>query len=333
VTARGVLEDGAVVVPDPAEANRLHAKGWVGTPLPGNALRVPLVEAVYAVEQGRLEVSGPDGPLSLEDLLAGGAPGEALEVQVLAYRDLRERGLVVRPDGAGGHLVWARGRGPRDAPWFRQVAMAERDPVRIERLLAWLPEEPVLSVVDEEGAVTHYRLTAEAPLGEALPPPLPSAKGVVLQDRVLVPDAEAARVYHEAAHMGTPYGKRLVLSFTEAEWLRTQGVLDVPADLPQRARARQHHFRRTWPVYAALRAAGVVPRSGFRFGTHLRGYRGDPGAGHAEWLFHCVAADDVLHWSELSRAVRLAHGVRKRFCLAVPDGGAVRYLHLAWFRP
>lgn len=330
--AHGHLQGDGVVVEDAAEANRLHQKGWLGTPRPGNTLHLHLVEAAYAVEQGRLEVRSDGAVLGLEDLLAQGAGEAGLEVQVLAYRDLRERGLVVRPDPAGGHLVWRRGQGPKAAPWFRQLPVAERDPARVRSLMDQAGEEPVLSIVDEEGSVTHYHLAPEHPLGQAAVPDLPRAEGVVLADRVLVTDAQAADAYHRQAHMGTPYGPRLVLSFTEAEWLRRRGDLRLPDDLPRRAAARQHHFDRTWPVYEALRAAGVVPRSGFRFGTHLRAYRGAPDAGHAQWLFQAVHPDDTLHWSELSRGVRLAHGVRKRFCLAVASD-PVRFLHLEWFRP
>jgi tRNA-intron endonuclease, archaea type len=118
----------------------------------------------------------------------------------------------------------------------------------------------------------------------------------------------------------------LVLSFTEAEALRRRGVLDIPS-LESRA-AVQPHFKRTLAVFEALRRRGVVAKSGFKFGTHLRGYEGAPDEGHAKWLVQCVG-EEPLHWSDLARAIRVAHGVRKAFLLANGDS----FLRLSWFKP
>jgi tRNA-intron endonuclease len=84
-------------------------------------------------------------------------------------------------------------------------------------------------------------------------------------------------------------------------------------------------------TYTALREAGVAVKSGFRFGTHLRGYAGDPDEGHALWLVQCLAPGETLHWSALSRAIRLAHGVRKRFLVAA--GVPQAFIALSWFKP
>jgi len=84
-----------------------------------------------------------------------------------------------------------------------------------------------------------------------------------------------------------------------------------------------------------LREAGIVVRSGLRFGTHLRGYTGDPDAGHAPWLVHCTAAGEASAWTTLARGVRLAHGVKKEFLVAVlQDASAgMAFVRVAWFRP
>jgi tRNA-intron endonuclease, archaea type len=327
--AVGRLEGDAVLVSDPAQASRLYAKGTVGTNLSGNALRLDRVEAAYAVETGRLEVEGHD----LASLLRHGAA----EVQYLTYRDLRERGLVVRPAGPDSYHVWARGEAPpRAEPWFTAYPHSERSPARVGALVD--QGESILSIVDEDGGVTHYQLTPAHPTGDVAPGALAPATGHLLDDRVLVTDPDAATALR-TEHLGTPHGDGLILSLTEAESLRRRDVLhlegppDWDGDLARHAAARQHHFVRTLPVYQALRSAGVVPKSGFRFGTHLRGYASDPDTVHAQWLLHCALPSDVLHWSELSRGVRLAHGVRKAFLLAVSTEGGVRFLRMAWFRP
>jgi tRNA-intron endonuclease, archaea type len=329
--AEGSLKNGWVTVSDEAAANRLHGKAALGVMQSGGALRLSAVEAAWGIDAGRLSVVADGGPVAAEALLAGEADGAPLEVAFLAYRDLRERGLVVRPAGPGLYHVWDRGQGPPREIWFGMRPVAERDAVRVHELAAWASEGSILSVVDEDGAVTHYRASLHAPIGShASPDDLPPSKGIVLQDRVLV-TGKAAAAYHRAG-LGTPVGERMVLSFTEAAHLAKQGVLQLPPDFQARAAARQHHFTRTFPVCEDLRARGVLPRSGFRFGTHLRAYDADPDSSHAPWLIQCAFPQDVLHWSEISRAVRLAHGVRKSFLLAVSDG-SVRYVGLEWFRP
>lgn len=296
-----------MIVEDVALANRIHSKGWFGVPQSGNTLELTNTEAAYLVQAGRLPFDG-DWTDLLDD-----------EVAYLAYADLRDRGLVVRHDG-DHFLVWQRGEGPKQEPWFRFHARSERQPVCLSDL-----EPGVVGVVDEDGAVTHYKVEEARPEGTVMAVDLDRVQGTVLQDRVIVPGGPFA-----AEFIGMPHGEGTILSFTEAEAMRQRGVLDIP-EIEAHATTRQHHFDRTLPVYLDLRKHGAVARSGFRFGTHLRAYRRDPDACHAEWLVQCVRPDEPQHWSALSRAVRLAHGVRKTFLLA--GGDPVSYRALSWFRP
>lgn len=327
--ADGALRDGVVVVADAVQANRLHSKGAVGR-LSGQRLELDLAEAAWLVAQGKLQVRDGVRGADLPDLLRGEA-GHRVEVDYLAYRDLRERGLAAQPRGHGTFAVWTRGQSAPKKPSMTVAACAERDPVLVGQLQEWAEAEAVVAVVDEDGDLTHYRVTSATPEGSVRERAMAKASGLVLEDRVLVTDARAAAEWREKEFVGTPHGDGLLLSFTEAEALRQRGLLDVAKTLARTARERQAHFSRTLPVYQTLRSAGVVARSGFKFGTHLRGYRGDPDSGHAQWLFQCCDAGDELHWSELSRAIRLAHGVRKSFCVAVV-GEPVRFVHLAWHR-
>src|SRR5688500_8920986 len=246
---------------------------------------------------------------------------------------MRERGLVVRHGLADGEFsVWQRGEGPPKQPWFTLEVRAERDAVPVRDLAEWAKVETVIGIVDEDGGLTYYRASMAEPEGEVPEGTLPPATGVLLEDRVLVADGVAARLYSEREAMGTRIGERLVLSLTEAESLRRRGILSVSSELAKHAHTNQPHFERALPVYMDLRKRGVVAKSGLKFGTHLRAYRSDPDRDHAEWLIQCAAPDARLNWSELARAVRVAHGVRKSFLVAEANEG-VLYVELAWFRP
>lgn len=326
--ATGLVDGQAVVVLDPAQAQRLAHKAQAGE-LRDGALRLSLVEAAHCVTSGWLAVPGrgDDGPAALgaADLVAlADDPRRAL-TDYLVYRDLRSRGLVARHAPGRSHFdVWPRGMstGPL---LFQNVCCSVRDPATTADLLDGAQAPGIVcSVVDEDSVVTHYRLGFEEPKGDVPPAPLPPAPGHRVADRVLVTDAAAVAAYAKE-HLGTPAGTGLFLSPLEAEALRRRGMLHIdPA--PGGPALEQVQ------AYEALRAAGVVAKSGFRFGAHLRGYVGAPDDEHAHWLLHCARPGELLPWSALSRGVRLAHGVRKRFLVAIPDGAAVRFVRIDWLR-
>lgn len=329
ILATGRLDGDQVLVEDAGQATRLHARGSAGTVQAGGKLALTLVEAAWSLAEGRLAVLDGKAPLAFADLLLkGSAGGHRNEADYLAYRDLRERGLVVRPTAPGQFAVWPRGTDAGE-PAFRARACSDADGLALADLVAAAQAKDILCVVDADGSVTHYQATLAQPAGDVPQGDLPRSKGAVLADRVLVPDAPAADAYHRREFLGTPHPMGLVLSFVEAEALRRRGVLSVPTGLAE----RNAEAARVLPVHVALRAAGAVPKSGFRFGTHLRAYRGAPADGHAEWLVHCALDGETLPWSALSRGVRLAHGVRKAFLVAVPQPEGPLFAQLAWHRP
>ncbi|MHB8634027.1 MAG: hypothetical protein ACYDBQ_08695 [Thermoplasmatota archaeon] len=296
----------ATEVADAAVARRLMERG-LGSMSDGT-LRLEPVEAAWAIASGRLE-----GETLPEYLRAH--PG--LEVSYLAYSDLRERGLQVR---AGNPLVVMERRLP--TPAYEVECHAEREPLAWTALADAARRRRVVAVVDDDGEVTHYRLSLEEPSGSVVEAKLPVAVGHPLGDRVLV-EGPPARRYHELECVGTLHDGRLLLSNLEAEALRRRGVLQI-APLPD--------LGATLDVHAALRRRGVATRSGLRFGTHLRGYRMPPGEAHADWLIQCCRPDESIPWSSLSRGVRLAHGVRKVF-LAAACAPEALFVRLDWFRP
>lgn len=319
------------VVGDEAEANRLFNRHGVGTPLRGNGLRLAPVEAAWLLATGRIDCPDID--------LAGVLQGHD-EAEYLCYRDLRERGLRIK--AVDSRRLEVEGRSGDDA--FTVHVVSDRDAASVEAIAA--AAGGVLGAIDEDGAPTYYSVGQIAPAGSITLSSLPAATGRLLGDRVLVTaepsDARGAGEVGEAGDRAAAYRREAIgmaheegvlLSLMEAAWLVRRGVLHLDGDAEAEGAARQHHFRRTFPAYLALRSAGVAPRSGFRFGTHLRAYDAHPDDSHARWLIHCIASDDRPHWSEVSRGVRLAHGVRKEFLVATPDAEGVRFWALAWYRP
>src|SRR5437867_7915537 len=134
----GELLDDRVIVDDPAEASGVYNRGFFGTPRSVGGLELSLLEAVYLVEGGRLEVRRRGRAMSARELFrAASASMTAFEIRYLVYRDLRARGYVVEARGGPVDFqVYPRGGAPKKTPskyWVR--ALSERAVFDLAELL------------------------------------------------------------------------------------------------------------------------------------------------------------------------------------------------------
>ncbi|OGS59992.1 MAG: hypothetical protein A3K59_05150 [Euryarchaeota archaeon RBG_19FT_COMBO_69_17] len=348
----GDLDADRVVVRDPAEASGIHNKGWFGSPLPGGTLELSLLEAVYLVEAGRLEVRRDGRAVPLRELFRrGSASAAAFEIRYLVYRDLRSRGYVVEERGGPADFqVYPRGGAPRKTPsryWV--AALSERASFDLDGILARAREAAgvrkslLLALVDEESDVTYYAVRESEPRGHLAPASV-GRRAVVhfLGDRGMVVEEDDARALHAAGFFGKIVGRRLQLSLLETAYLLKAGLVDVrnadtdrPIGLPRllrEARRVQPDFELRLRAYEDLTARGVIAKTGFKYGAHFRAYEGDPDVQHAKYLVHALPRGERAMWPEISRAVRLAHGVKKQILFG-EVGEGVRYMKLERVRP
>ncbi len=348
----GDLRGDAVIVDDPAEASTLYNRGYFGVPQSGGGLELSLLEAVYLVECERLEVRRAGKPVALAELFrVAGAQEAAFEIRYLVYRDLRQRGYVVEAqDGPVDFHVLPRGGAPRKTPskyWVR--ALSERAVFDLAELLrraeeaASVRKSLLLGLVDEESDLTYYSVREASPRGHLPPPKLRAPVLVHFQgDRAVVLDEAEGKRLHEAGYFGKLVGRRLQLSLLETAFLLKAGLIEVrssdtdrPIRLPRllrEAKAIQPDFALRLRAYEDLTARGVISKTGFKYGAHFRAYEGDPDVNHAKYLVHVVPKGHRGAWPEISRAVRLAHGVKKQILFG-EVGPEVRYVKLERVRP
>ena len=320
---------------------RFHDSGGYGRPLGGDEIALSRGEAAHLLFRGDLDAVDGAG---FRTFLAAQSAG--FTARFLVYADLRDRGFYLAPDrqpwwsdpGDGDFVVFPRGKGPDDGVVKHRVRVVD------ER--ATLPEaeldDVVLAVVDEESELTYLELSRPSISGSSLHDIPDGVAGDLLADRVLVTDPPTA--LHERAF----YGQRmddgsphLQLSLVEGAYLAGLGVLDVDGgqgELAARGRAVEgDRFDRRLRAYSALRTAGVVPKTGFKFGADFRTYANVESVddlGHSELLVRVLPPESVFSPIDLALDVRLAHGVRKRMVYALTGADAgIEWLSVARLTP
>ncbi|UCE92051.1 MAG: tRNA-intron lyase [Methanobacteriota archaeon] len=349
----GTLHGDDVMISDPAEASQIHNKGYYGTPQPGGGLKLGLMEATYLVDSGRLEVQSRKRKMTSGDLLrVAHRSSKGFEIKYLVYRELRQRGYIVKMGTAPlDFRVFPRGSSPKrtTSRWW-VAAISERSTFDLGDMLdnldraAEIRKKLLLAVVDEESDVTYYDVRRISPAGR-----LGSFEtdvrvdGVVMADRVIVTDSEGAEALRQGHCFGKQVGKMLQLSLLEAVYLVELGILRLRdgktnravglESLKRRARSLQPDFGLRLSAFKDLKEKGLIVKTGFKYGSHFRAYEGDPDRDHAKYLVHAVPKHYRAMWPEVSRAVRLAHGVRKDILLGRVSKKDVEYVSLTRHRP
>lgn len=349
----GRLHGTEVLVEDQAEASQIHNKGYYGVPQSGGALKLDLMEAIYLEESERLEVVSGGKRVSAADLLrAAHKMSEGFEIRYLVYRELRQRGYVVKLGQPPlDFRVFPRGGSPNKTPsrWW-VAAISERSTFDLGRLLESLDrttdvrKKLLLAVVDEESDVTYYEVRRATLKGRTGAVDLSvEYDGILMADRVMISDRGQAAALHTGHFFGKQIGPNLQLSLIEAAFLAELGVFRLKdaktnrvltlASLKKRARDLQPDFDLRLDAFKDMKGKGLVVKTGFKYGSHFRAYEGDPGKMHARYLVHAVPKDYTAMWPEVSRAVRLAHGVKKEILLGRVSDKEVEYVSLNRCRP
>ncbi|MCI4362950.1 MAG: tRNA-intron lyase [Thermoplasmata archaeon] len=351
----GRLAAGATVhLEDPVEAGTVYARGYFGTIREGR-LELDRLESAYLVEMERLSVTGPNGrPVSWSELFRRAASAEeGFGIRYLVYRDLRQRGYVVRasPPPATFAVLPRGGTLHKTPSRYWVEPMSERRPFELPRIRELANRSKaarknlLLAVVDEESDLTYYAVRLPTPTGAQAPVSTASPyEAFVNEDRVLLLDPEGVERLGKAASFGSRIGHRLELSILEAAYLASRHVLELReirshrkvevVRLERHARRLDPHYPERREVYGWLRDHGLVVKTGFKYGSHFRAYPRDPEHAHARYLIQAVPAGFKAAWPVVSGAVRLAQGVRKEHLFAIPEpGGVVSYLSLERIRP
>ncbi len=243
-------------------------------------------EALYLMDVRKAECEKNGKPVSFNQVAAA-FDGPKFLARYYGFRDWRDRGLIARPiyDAKGPY-----GRSPT-----------------------------------EKYPAADYKS------------PHVKAKGQFFYDDLMsiIDDNEEGNALYEnhwfgqfGTYKAKKHGQFLKLDAYETLFLARHGKykLNVPAKkIEEFAVQRRPDFLELYDVYEDWRLRGFVPKTGFKFGTHFRLYF--PGAKptqdagqwmHSRHVVHVFPRASKMLISEWARAIRVAHGVKKTFILAIP---------------
>ncbi len=303
---------------------RLHDARGYGDPVGEGALRLHPVEAAYLLYRG--DIPPIDGADFGGFVRAEAAPG--FLTRLLVYKDLRERGFYLSVAGEAAtpfdFAALERGAAPPDgAIGFHVRVLDERDTIELSSL-----EPGTLALVDGEGEVGYVDVARYTPHGQVRAPGATGIEADVVGERVLAWDPPG-ELYREH-FFGQPLAGRdepagvLQLSLVEARYLAEEGVLALdPAVIREAGHRREssERFDARAATLRALRTAGAVAKTGFKFGADFRVYHAFADVedmGHSDVLIRVLSGSDALAPADVALDVRLAHGVGKRMVFAIP---------------
>jgi len=151
-----------------------------------------------------------------------------------------------------------------------------------------------------------------------------------LKDNIIIVSTPENIEELAARGYGTKQDKTLTLTFYEALYLQSKGIIQVQT---QRGKTKKQtdfqtllsHYKvsdqSAWVkylIYRDLRSRGYVAREGFGLGTDFRVYeRGEYGAATAKYLIYGIQEGQPVTIQELAQALRYSHSQKKELVLAV----------------
>jgi len=153
------LQAGQVVLPNASQLMEIRERGF--GELRGRKLRLSEYEAFYLLEKGRINLqSRSTESITLEELVKClSARRPELWVKYLVYRDLRDRGYIVRE--CLGFDFEIHGKGPMRRYVYIVYEGGEADLKTLRRLLKRATRDKkvlILAVVDRRTDIVYYSL-------------------------------------------------------------------------------------------------------------------------------------------------------------------------------
>ncbi len=280
-------------------ADKLYSRGFGNRD--GKCIGLSWVELAYLSEKGILDYD-------FEDVVRKASREVPnFDILFIVYRDLRERGYVLKDRGN-----YFMGRKNYSMAFY---PLSDMDYFDVSEFVE--KQYPlILSIVDFDGEVTYYLVDIVDPKGTYFKIPQEELNFEIYGKRAFV---FTNLQNFENLTYGRNEGTWGHLSLLEIKYLAEKGVVEKDPEVGG-----------VYDIYKNLRDRGLIVKSGFKYGTHFRVYENSMEE-HSKYLVHLISEREEIQ--KISRAVRVAHGVRKTLLLAHNLNGKIVYFSVSWIRP
>lgn len=274
-------------------AAHIFNKYSTGT-LKGDLLILEPLEVVFLIWKRRIKAENPlfnEGSSLVKAIL------QEDEIPLWnAYRELRIAGYRVKRNGMDLRIR----EKSSSSPVFTVKTIRENFQLSFADLYSWI--ENIVAAVDDDGGVTFYKLSeidmeGSSSIQEIKEKPVPVGKRSVVSDGS-IPEW---------------LGDSTTENFTILSELETRYINGFPPENPVEM------------VYHDLFNKKTIIRTGFKYGCNFRIYLNELSS-HAESLVHVFDREEG--WYAISRAVRVAGGVKKKMIFAGILESKIKYVEI-----
>lgn len=217
-----------------------------------------------------------------------------LFIRYNAYRDWRDRGLVIR-------RFRVNIQGKHSKKVYKKYPSQKFKTGKLKAKAYWYPDS-LFSVLDNDEIGRD--IFEKYWLGQY---------GVYKQGR----GTQSKLDFFETIFLAKHFGVEIVNNETGRKMTYKEVLRGVVK--------KREYAKQLYEVYEDWRMKGYVVKTGFKFGSHFRIYF--PGASpvkggewiHSKHVLHVFPKEQKMLISEWARAVRVAHGVKKTFILGIPE--------------
>lgn len=345
----GELIKDKIIIENAKDASRLYNKNRIGKPISNNKLEIDLIEGVFLLDGEKIQIFEKKGKIAFQKLVEIAAkkiPDFLTKYQI--YKDIRNRGYAIKLYNKNKDISFSKIskiKNNNEKKFFISV-FSEREYFDIKKTLNLIKYSKEFdsslwyAILDEESDITYYDVSKPDFIGETKKHIFSKSKCLIFKDTVIISDKKTSKNLFEKEFFGKPFGEGLQLSYIEALYLSEKDYLDLYLEDVKVSKNNFYSIiKKSQPdidirfkVFSDLKNRGFIVKTGFKFGSHFRVYTKQPDQTHAEYLVHVVNEGYKGFWSDISRAVRLAHSVNKEIVFAIVDG-KIDYIKLGRLRP
>jgi len=346
--ASGELIKDKIVVKKPRDVGRFFTKSHFGETTSDNNLKLDLIEGIFLLDEGKLKIYKNNNEMDFQELVKIASENiSCFEIKYLIFKDLRKRGLKVKLyDDFDFCVQKQENENKREKTCFLK-AFSERDFFDIDETKRFVNtiikknEGLWFAIVDEEGDITYYDVAPLDIKGGIHENIFRKTDGFLVGNRVVI--FEKFKDFLDKEFYGKSFGSGLQLSMVETLYLFEKNIINIrdlksgkgfsKKDFFEIVKQNQPDINNRLLVFSDLKKRGLIVKTGFKFGAHFRVYTNQPDKTHAEYLVHVVEKGFRSMWTEISRAVRLAHSVNKEIIFVRVDDDKIDYIKFGRLRP